>query len=184
MKTLKGDDIDLMMKKLIKTKGLIIDLRCYPSGMPIYKLGEYLMPEPINFVKFSRNYLSDIGNFYFTDTASIGKKNENYYKGKVVILINEKNQSRAEFHVMAFQVAPNAIVMGSTTSAADGDVSFFWLPGGIHTLFTGIGVYYPDGTETQRIGIIPDIEIKPTIEGLRAGRDEVLEKAIEWIKQK
>ena len=51
-------------------------------------------------------------------------------------------------------------------------------------MFTGIGVYYHDGTETQRIGIVPDIEIKPTIEGIRAGKDEVLEKAIEWIKEK
>jgi C-terminal processing protease CtpA/Prc len=46
---------------------------------------------------------------------------------------------------------------------------------------TGIGVYYPDGRETQRIGIVPDIEIKPTIEGLKLKRDEVLEKAIEVI---
>jgi C-terminal processing protease CtpA/Prc len=46
---------------------------------------------------------------------------------------------------------------------------------------TGIGVYYPDGKETQRIGIVPDVEVKPTIEGLRSKRDEVLEKAIEII---
>jgi C-terminal processing protease CtpA/Prc len=49
---------------------------------------------------------------------------------------------------------------------------------------TGIGVYYPDGTETQRIGIIPDIKVKPTIEGIRAGKDEVLEKAMEVINEK
>ncbi len=57
------------------------------------------------------------------------------------------------------------------------------LPGGIPTGISGIGVYYPDGSETQRVGIVPDIEVKPTIEGLKAGRDEVLEKAIEIIEQ-
>ena len=46
-----------------------------------------------------------------------------------------------------------------------------------------IGVYYPDGKETQRIGIVPDIEIKPTIAGIRSGRDELLEKAIELINK-
>jgi C-terminal processing protease CtpA/Prc len=38
---------------------------------------------------------------------------------------------------------------------------------------------YPDKTETQRKGVKIDIEIKPTIEGLKQGRDEILEKAIE-----
>lgn len=56
------------------------------------------------------------------------------------------------------------------------------LPGGIKTMISGIGVYYPDGTETQRIGIVPDIEIKPTIAGFRQGKDELLEKAIEVIR--
>ena len=46
---------------------------------------------------------------------------------------------------------------------------------------TGMGVYYPDGRETQRIGMIPDIEVKPTIAGIKAGKDEVLQKAIELI---
>jgi C-terminal processing protease CtpA/Prc len=46
---------------------------------------------------------------------------------------------------------------------------------------SGVGIYYPDGTQTQRIGIMPDILIEPTIEGIRQGRDELLEKAIELI---
>jgi C-terminal processing protease CtpA/Prc len=42
-----------------------------------------------------------------------------------------------------------------------------------------LGVFYPDGRETQRVGIVPDMEVKPTIEGIRKGKDEVLEKALE-----
>jgi C-terminal processing protease CtpA/Prc len=82
---------------------------------------------------------------------------------------------------MAYRVHPNATVIGSKTAAADGNVSRFLLPGGINTMITGIGVYYPDGREKQRIGIVPDIEIKPTIQGIINGRDELMEKAIEVI---
>ena len=82
---------------------------------------------------------------------------------------------------MAIRVAPNATVLGSTTSGADGNVSTIFLPGGLRTMISGIGVYYPDGKETQRVGIVPDIEVKPTIEGIRMGKDELLEKAIELI---
>jgi hypothetical protein len=48
-------------------------------------------------------------------------------------------------------------------------------------MISGIGVLYPDGTETQRKGIRIDYEIKPTIQGIKAGKDELLEKAIQII---
>ena len=51
-------------------------------------------------------------------------------------------------------------------------------------MISGIGVYYPDGRETQRIGIVPDIVIKPTIKGIAAGRDQLIEKAVEIINLK
>jgi len=55
------------------------------------------------------------------------------------------------------------------------------LPGSLKTLISGIGINYPNGEETQRVGIVPDIEVKPTIKGIREGKDELLEKAIEII---
>ena len=48
-------------------------------------------------------------------------------------------------------------------------------------MISGIGVFYPDKKPTQRVGIVPDIEVTPTIEGIRAGRDEVLEEALRQI---
>lgn len=117
------------------------------------------------------------------DSLVVGKSNPDYYIGKIVIIINETTQSSAEYHTMAFRTAPKATVIGSTTAGADGDVTRIFLPG-ISTMISGIGVYYPDGTETQRVGIIPDIEVKPTIKGIREGKDELLEKAISIINGK
>ena len=83
---------------------------------------------------------------------------------------------------MALRTAPQNQVIGSQTAGADGNVTWLSLPGGIRTLFTGLGVYYPDGRTTQRIGIVPDIEVRPTLKGLHAGRDEVLERALEYLR--
>lgn len=47
----------------------------------------------------------------------------------------------------------------------------------------GLGVYYPNGKETQRIGLTPDIPVTPTVKGFREGRDEMLEKAIAVIRK-
>jgi C-terminal processing protease CtpA/Prc len=98
-------------------------------------------------------------------------------------LVNEISQSQAEYTTMAFQAGDNATIVGSTTAGADGNVSAIFLPGGLRTMISGIGVYDPDGTETQRIGIVPDVEVKPTIEGIKDGRDEVMEKAIEIVEK-
>jgi C-terminal processing protease CtpA/Prc len=59
-----------------------------------------------------------------------------------------------------------------------------FLPGGMATYISGLGVYYPDKKPTQGIGIVPDIEVKPTIKGIAEGKDEVLEKAIQYIRNK
>ena len=48
-------------------------------------------------------------------------------------------------------------------------------------MVSGIGVFYPDKRPTQRVGIIPDKEVKPTIAGVKAGRDEILEAAVRQI---
>jgi len=65
---------------------------------------------------------------------------------------------------------------------ADGNVSLIALPGGIRTYFSGLGVYYPDGTPTQRVGITPDIFVVPTIDGIQRGADEVLERALSLLQ--
>lgn len=181
--SLKSVYVPKIWKAMKDTKGLIIDIRNYPSDFPIHELSNYLMLESTPFVKFTHTSINNPGLFIFTKLENVGKKNNDYYKGKVVILINEESQSSAEFHAMAYRVHPNATIIGSTTAGADGNVSQFYLPGGIKTMISGIGVYYPDGKETQRIGIIPDIEIKPTIKGIREGRDELMEKAMTIINR-
>jgi C-terminal processing protease CtpA/Prc len=104
------------------------------------------------------------------------------YAGKVLLLVNEHTQSNGEYATMALRTTPCALVVGSQTAGTDGNVTEFTLPGGVATQITTLGEYYPDGRETQRVGITPDVEVRPTVEGLRQGRDEVLEKAIQLIE--
>jgi C-terminal processing protease CtpA/Prc len=101
-----------------------------------------------------------------------------------VILVNELTQSLAEFTTMALRAVPGAQVVGSTTAGADGNVSTIVLPGNISSWISGLGVYYPDGRETQRVGIVPDVVVTPTIKGIREGRDELLERAVQLIEAK
>ena len=47
--------------------------------------------------------------------------------------------------------------------------------------FSSQGIYTSDGGQTQRVGLAPDIEVHPTIEGIKAGRDELMEAAVDYI---
>jgi len=180
--SLKKGEINEIMDKFLDKKGLIVDLRCYPSDFIVFRLSNYLLNEKKDFVKFTAGDIKTPGLFTFRGgEMRVGGKNKNYFKGKVVIIVNEETQSNAEYTTMALLVAPNAIVLGSTTAGADGNVSGITLPGNIFTYISGIGVLTPDGSETQRIGIVPDVKIEPSINGIRVGKDEVLEKAIELI---
>lgn len=180
--TVHEEQLSALFEQFYETKGLILDIRNYPSNFQVvYKLSAYLMPYPTPFVQFSNPSIGCPGIYHFNHALIVGEVREDYYKGKIVILVNEMTQSRAEFFTMAFKQAPKAIVMGSQTAGADGDFAAFSLPGGFSTGITGLGVYYPDGKETQRIGIVPDIEVKPTIKGIKEGKDEMLDKAIEYI---
>ncbi|MCF0074744.1 S41 family peptidase [Dyadobacter sp. CY261] len=167
-----------------KSKGVIVDMRCYPSDFMVFSFGPMLLPEPKSFVKFTVGNPRMPGLFTFTPELKLGAQNPDHYKGKVIVIVNENTQSQSEYTTMAFSAASNVTVIGSTTAGADGNVSPIVLPGGLRTGISGIGIYYPDGRETQQIGIVPQIEIKPTIQGIAEGRDEPLEKALALINGK
>ncbi len=182
LKTIKEQDIPIIKDSLNNTKGIIMDIRNYPSTFVPFSLGTFFVSNPTPFVKFSSGNVNNPGEFSLSPPLVIPKpKLGETYKGKLVVLVNEQTQSQAEYTAMAFRAGNNTTIMGSTTAGADGNVSTLFLPGGLRTMISGLGVYYPDGTETQRVGIVPDIEVKPTIEGIKNGKDELLERAIEFI---
>lgn len=181
--SIKDEDIPKIKEEFKNTKGIVIDIRNYPSTFVPFKLGSFFITSSTPFVKFTTGTVNNPGEFTFTQNLEI-QPTEEPYKGKLIVLVNELSQSQAEYTSMAFRAGSNTTIIGSTTAGADGNVSTIMLPGGLRTMISGIGVYYPNGKETQRIGIVPDIEVKPTISGIKNGKDELLEKAVEIILKK
>ncbi len=179
---IKSEDIPVIKESFRNTKGIIIDIRNYPSTFVPFLLGSYFVSNSSPFVKFTIGNVNNPGEFIFRPVLEIPKTGETY-QGKLVVIVNESSISQSEYTAMAFRAGDNTTIVGSQTAGADGDVSRISLPGGLQTTISGIGVYYPDGTQTQRTGIIPDVKVEPTINGIKQGKDEVLEKAIEIIME-
>ena len=45
----------------------------------------------------------------------------------------------------------------------------------------GVNLRWKHKKPTQKVGILADVEVKPTIAGIRDGRDELLEEALRQI---
>jgi C-terminal processing protease CtpA/Prc len=180
LSSVKAADVPQYVQGAKGTRGLIVDIRNYPSEFVVFALGSLLVRQVTPFVVFSTADLSNPGAFHTISPITL-TPSEPHYGGKVVIVVDEVTQSQAEYTTMALRSSPGAIVVGSTTAGADGNVSDIPLPGGFGTMISGLGVFYPDGAPTQRVGIHVDLEAHPSIAGIRAGRDEVLEAAIRQI---
>lgn len=180
LSSVKTADAEHYVQQASGTKGLIIDIRNYPSAFMVFALGSHLVESDTPFAMFTTCDLSNPGAFHWGTSVSLTPQKP-HYAGKVVILADESSMSQAEYTTMAFRASHGAIVVGSPTAGADGNVSPFGLPGGLQSMISGIGVFYPNRKPTQRIGIVPNVEAKPTIEGIREGRDEVLEEALRQI---
>lgn len=181
LSSVKAADAASYIESAAGAKGLIIDIRNYPSDSVVFALGSRFVDRPTPFVRFTTGDVANPGAFHWSAQPLTVPPVAPRYAGKIVILTDEVSGSAAEYTAMAFRAAPNATVIGSTTAGADGNASAIPLPGGLRSMISGIGVFYPDKKPTQRVGIIPDIEAKPTIQGIRSGRDEVLEAALRHI---
>ena len=176
------DDIfNEMVLKLKTTKAIIFDLRNYPKSQAANDLVQFINAKVQPFAKSTNPDLSYPGR-YFWSKPFLFEASKDYYKGKVVVLVDENTQSWSETIAMQFKTSKNTTVIGSQTAGADGAGDNIKIMKGVETAMTGVGFYYPDGKEVQRIGIVPDIEVKPTIEGIKQGKDEVLDRAIKFIK--
>ena len=77
-----------------------------------------------------------------------------------------------------------ATIVGGTTAGTNGNVTTFAVPSGFVVAFTRMRVTGHDGrTPYHLVGVRPDIQVTPTLAALRAGRDEVLERAIRLIAE-
>ncbi len=176
MGAIEIEDVNDVWKSLKKTKAIILDIRNYPKAL-LFPLASKLTAIH-EFVTFTQPDADYPGKFSWAGTHYAGNGSKPEFKGKVILLVNETTQSRAEFTAMMFQNSPNTITVGSQTAGADGNVSDIMFPDCTSAYITGLGIFYPDGTQTQRTGVKIDFEIKPTIDGIASGKDEVLEMAL------
>ncbi|HYR29904.1 MAG TPA: S41 family peptidase [Thermoanaerobaculia bacterium] len=175
-------DVDAMFEKLMNTKAIVFDMRGYPNGTawPIApRINRNKAKYGATFRRVMLPRYSENSGFAFSQPLPTSDKP--VYQGKTVMLIDDRAISQSEHTGLFFEAAAGTKFVGTNSAGANGDVTSFTLPGGFTVGFTGHDVRHADGRQLQRIGLVPDVRVEPTIRGLREGKDEVLERAIAYI---
>jgi C-terminal processing protease CtpA/Prc len=183
-------EIDGMFEKLKGTRGIVFDMRGYPNGTG-WDIAARLNVRNARFgALFRRPLVTGIGgdeeraeqtsvSFAQPIAPSEGAK----YTGRTVLLIDERTVSQSEHLGLLFEAANGTKFVGTQTAGTNGDITYFTLPGIASVRFSGHDVRHADGRQLQRIGLVPDLLAAPTLRGVREGRDEVLERGIEFLKR-
>ena len=170
-------------KPIRSASAIILDLRSYPHSHLILNLTNAFVPPNSFFAYVTYPDARFPGMVRYLKSTSNRIGHKDYFKGKVIVLVNEWTESYSEYTTMALQANPKTVTVGNFSSGSDGNVTFMEFPGEIKTVYSGIGIYYPDFTPTQRVGVRIDYIAEPTIESIKQEIDRAYEKAIEIAKQ-
>lgn len=164
------------MRELRDTKALIIDLRGNPGG--VGQMG----PTMASLLSAGPGSLGALRFRYETQNYSFNGSGSEAYKGRVILLVDEMSASTSEVFGGGLQESRLATVIGSTTAGAV-------LPSIADPLPTGGALQHPisdfktpKGVRLEGRGVIPDVIAKPSRTALLAGRDPVLQRAIQFIQ--
>jgi C-terminal processing protease CtpA/Prc len=115
--------------------------------------------------------------------AAIGQSSEPLYRGKVFVLVDAHTVSQAEHACLFFEVAAPVTFVGTVTAGSDGPRVAIDLPGNLQVSFTGGEYRHADGRPLSGVGIVPQVVVERSIRGVRAGRDEVLDRALNLARR-
>jgi Peptidase family S41 len=168
--------------------GIVLDMRGYPAQYPAMFdfMGDIIgkpWPRPEYIVPVYQGI--DAVSVNDTPSATIGAPADPglAYAGPVVWLVGPYTQSHAE-DVSMSMIASGRIkkVIGRTSAGTDGDITGMWLPGNFGVSFTGMDVRFPDGSQFDAVGIVPDVVVSPSPADLAAGIDSDLAEGIKQIR--
>ncbi|SHG60852.1 S41 family peptidase [Massilia sp. CF038] len=177
---LMPSEVDAMFETIKNTRAVIFDMRGYPHGVAhaiaprlnvlAAATGAVSFQNLVTAMPLGKGVQLAFPSVFEPATAPL-------YRGKVIMLIDERTQSQAEDLALDLEAVAPITFVGTPSAGADGDLRQIALPGWVYVSFSGYEVTHADGAQLQRVGVTPHVHVAPTLDGIRAGRDEVLERA-------
>ncbi len=189
LERLGPEEVDSMFRALADTKAIIFDGRGYPRGTAWAIAGRLKRD-------LDQRVAAVLSQFVVRGPSLAEPERDvrtwsqlvpragilaAHYAGRTALLIDERTMSQAEHLGLFLKEANGTLFIGSPTVGANGDISDIALPGSFRVSFSGLSVRDARGGQLQRRGLQPDVAVTPTVAGIRAHRDQVLEVALRYL---
>jgi C-terminal processing protease CtpA/Prc len=180
----KNDALGEVFERLESAKGIVFDVRGYPADAAM-KLLVHLHDGRTASARWNVPVvtLPDREGWSWHESAWDLPPDKRQLTAKIAFLTDGRAISYAESILGIVEHYKLGEIVGGATAGTNGNVNPFDLPGGYRVSWTGMKVLKHDGSQHHGVGIRPTVPVEPTPAGIAAGRDEVLEKAVQVLEK-
>lgn len=173
-------------EKLAAARGIVIDARGYPSdaGVTIIR---HLIDKPVMSAQWWVPVSPEpdrINQSFQRFPGWVLQPATPRWTRHVAYVTDGRAISYAESCLGIVEHYKLAEIVGQPTAGTNGNVNPFKLPTGVQVVWTGMRVLKHDGSRHHGVGIAPTVPAERTPAGIAAGRDELLDKAVEILRQR
>jgi C-terminal processing protease CtpA/Prc len=169
---------------LANSKSVIYDLRG-GNNLSIKKIIPHLIEKPVTSTWWN------IPQTVYPDRKEVKFHRSNwdiqpkppFFKSKSIMINDPSVVSTGETMMGIIDYYNLATTVGAATAGCNGNVNNIILPCGYRVMFTGMKVLKHDGSQLYLNGFEPGYPVNKTIQAVREGRDEYLEKALEVARR-
>ena len=181
-----------LLKQFRDAKAVILDVRGNPgSGAPgalqralmLHQYQDWNESSSEHGGTLLRNYAPAYpGHLTVSISDTVIHPSEPAYSGRLILLTDRVCSCACEDFVMPFKYSKRATLVGETTAGSYSMTRHVDFDNGMILNIAAVHHMFPDGSQFEGVGITPDVQVNITPGDLRAGRDPVLEKALELTR--
>lgn len=178
---------EYLIPQLKISSGIIFDLRGYPNSngeIISYLFNKEVTTKPWMFIPIT--YYPDRQNqkeYLELDWNGELKPKMPYLGDKQIVFITDGSAISYSESLLGFiKGLQLGTIVGQPSAGTNGNWNTFSLPGKIKIKWTGMKVVNLDGSQLYGNGVLPDVYVERTIDGVIKGKDEFLDKSIEILK--
>lgn len=176
------DELSKLMPKLAAAHGVVFDLRGQAKPKVSTLLLSHLADRPAETLN------SQVPVVMRPDhrgvqwlTTFLNVKPEEPRLRRVALVTDARTLGNSENLLSVVERYHWAEIVGEPSAGSTGTMNWTTLPGGFEVVWTGRRVLKNDGSPWNGVGARPTVPVSRTIAGIAAGRDEMIERAVEIV---
>jgi C-terminal processing protease CtpA/Prc len=175
----------VLIPRLAKAKGIVFDMRGYPSALALQVLA-HLTHGAIRSPRWNvpSAAMPDRLRTRHTESGWDVQPKKPYFRAKRVFLTDGRAISFAETVMGIVEHYKLGEIVGGPTAGTNGNINPFKLPGGYAVTWTGMKVLKHDRSQHHGIGIQPTVPVSRTRKGVAEGKDEILLRGLAVVKRR